>query len=80
MSNKPKLGGYFWRQDIKVAVKANGQVRECLRCLLEDMPAPVLAATYIAKAACQLSVQLDALHDLERIGTMGNTPEMRDRT
>jgi hypothetical protein len=78
VSDKPKPGGYIWREDVQTAIRANCQVRECLRRLLEERPSQALAATLIAQAACYLNVNQDALHELERIGTTGNTPEKRD--
>jgi hypothetical protein len=84
MSDKPKAGGYLWRESVHAGITANHQVCQYLQRLLDERPSPALAATYIAQAAVHLNVNLKALHELERIGSNGDrngsSPQSEERS
>ena len=66
---KKKMGGYAWRQEIVRARNANRAARSALRRIAEETPGPRTLAMLLLKAANALGENLDALQELETIGT-----------
>ena len=69
---KKKVGGYAWRQEIVRARNANRAARNSLRRIAEETPGPRTLAMLLLKAANALGENLDALQELEGIGTEAN--------
>lgn len=67
MSDKPKPGGYFWRQDIARIRQANQKIRRAVRRILEENPGPQATAALLTQIALQVGFSDESLRDLEEI-------------
>lgn len=65
MGKRPQPGGYFDRQDLNEAIRANGSLRAALKALAAECPHQVRVQVVIRDAALVLGDQQRALRDIE---------------
>lgn len=67
MTQKPQIGKTIYKQQITRGINSNRAVLKALRGLHEECRTAT-ASMLVARAAISLQENLDALHELERIG------------
>jgi hypothetical protein len=65
--DRRKLLGYVMRQETRRAIEANKKARKALRSVLENELGPRLQAIYLAEAATELGINLEALAEIRAI-------------
>jgi hypothetical protein len=65
MSDKPRPGGNWDRQDLTVAIRANERLRVCLREIADELPRALRVQALLREAALTLAEQQQALRDMQ---------------
>jgi len=67
MTTPRQPGGYIYRQDINRARRATATARRYIERLLDERPAPALAATFLARIGLALGEIDESITSLEQI-------------
>jgi len=67
VADKPRMGGYIWKEQLAKAKETNAKARECLGLFLEH-PNGEAGAIYLARLSQAMGDTLSALHEMDSIG------------